>query len=280
MLDINILCVGIIRNGETSLRRSVTTLDQAFGFAQKRQWLVIESDSADNTIGVLSDLQKEIPFFSFLSLGFLKNILPERTHRIAHCRNACLDEISSNPLFKDVEYVVMADLDGVNDALDWKAALSCWTRTDWDACFANQTGAYYDIWALRHPIWSPNDCWEMQSFLESNGIDPIYSSYASIVSRMIEIAPDGPWIEVDSAFGGLGIYRRSILENIRFDGVSLSGQRACEWVSFNQTLRTRGYKLFINPKMINGGFNEHSEIYQQILEQTRKIKKSHYGVQS
>lgn len=272
MLDIDILCVGIIRNGAAPLRRSVTTIDQAFGFAQKRKWLVIESDSDDNTLAVLGDLQKEIPSFSFQSLGILKDKIPERTHRIAYCRNAYLDEISANPQYKDVEYVVMADLDGVNDALDWKAALSCWTRIDWDACFANQTGAYYDIWALRHPVWSPNDCWQMHSFLVSNGVDPSYASYAAIGSRMIEISPDAPWIEVNSAFGGLGIYRRSVLNNIRFDGRSPSAQQACEWVGFNQTLRARGHKLFINPKMINCGFNEHSEIYRKMLEQTRTNK--------
>ena len=272
MLDINILCVGIIRNGASCLHRSVTTIDKAFSFTTKKQWLIIESDSDDNTVDLLDSLKNEIPNFFFSSMGSLKERMPHRTERIAFCRNQYLQHVFENPRFAEVEYVVMADLDGVNDGLNWQAALSCWTRTDWDACFANQSGAYYDVWALRHPIWSPNDCWQQAAFLSHFGMNDDYARLVSVASRMMEIPSTSQWIPVTSAFGGLGIYKKNILKDLQFRGLGSSGAPECEWVSFNEHLCHKGYKLFINPQMINGGFNEHSAIYKTALQQMRAIR--------
>ncbi len=269
MLDINVLCVGLIRNGARTIQQSVEHIEQAFSFTKSRRWLVIESDSDDETLSSLQHMNEELPNFSYLSLGKLADRMPARTQRIAFCRNRYLQEIFANPEYANIDYVVMADLDGVNQGLDWRAALSCWTRTDWDACFANQTGAYYDIWALRHPAWSANDCWQQVNFLSQQGVSSEFAAITSIAARMIEIPPQSPWIAVNSAFGGLGIYKKAMLEGLSFHGLSPSGDAVCEWVGFNEQLCEKGYKLFINPQLVNGGFNEHSLPYKGILEQMR-----------
>jgi hypothetical protein len=269
MHGFNVLLVGIIRNGADKIRQSVRNIDRAFGFSQQRSWLVVESDSEDDTVNVLQQMCGEFQNFSFMSLGALRHHLPSRTQRIAHCRNHYLEAIDNDPRFQNVDYVVIVDLDGVNDALTEAAVRSCLHRNDWDACFANQTGAYYDIWALRHELWSPNDCWAQINFLTQRGINPDYALYASVVSRMIEIPPHAQWIQVRSAFGGLGIYRKEILRGLRHHGLSSSGSEVCEWVAFNETLASRGHKLFINPQLINGGYNEHSSRYRQLLGQSR-----------
>lgn len=276
-MNANFLIVGVVRNGGVTLKSSVTNISRAFNFSNKLEWLVIESDSEDGTLEILINLSHSVPNFQYRSLGSLSASYPHRTQRIAFCRNEYLTEIFCNLHYSDIDYVVMVDLDGVNSELTEKAVLSCWNRDDWDVCFANQTGAYYDIWALRHDLWSPNDCWAQLSYLISKGVDINHAKYASVISKMIEIPPNSDWIQVQSAFGGLGIYKKSLLANLAYIGLDKEGSEICEWVDFNKTISKRGHKLFINPALINGGYNEHTIIYKELLESSRNKMNSDLG---
>ena len=55
--------------------------------------------------------------FNYASLGDLSNDIPGRLERIAYCRNLCLEEMNSSNKYKKCQYVVVADLDGVNNLL-------------------------------------------------------------------------------------------------------------------------------------------------------------------
>jgi hypothetical protein len=184
--------------------------------------------------------------------------MPLRTERIAHCRNIYLDEIRSNPLYKEVEYVIVSDLDNNNPLISEEAILSCWQRSDWDVCTANQLGPYYDIWALRHPLWSPEDCWLQHRFFSQfnrNGSDVLY---ACIFSKMIELPIESDWVEVDSAFGGLAIYKKSSMGFGRYIGLYTNGLEVCEHVPFHIAIKQNKGKIYINPRMINTDFTDHS----------------------
>ena len=172
-------------------------------------WLMVESDSTDKTAWVLSQLEQEIMNFRALSLGVLEARLPLRTQRIAHCRNTYLAELHANPVYAKVDYVIVADLDGANPLLSCAGLASCWSRPAWDVCTANQRGPYYDLWALRHELWNPTDCWQQYRFLVAHGARPRAARYAAVYSKMITVAEASEWIEVDSAFGGLAVYRRA-----------------------------------------------------------------------
>ena len=152
----HVLVVGLARNVAACLRTTVHRLARAITpQAQSVQWLVIESDSSDETVRELASLERDLPDFRFISLGTLSLTIPLRTARIALCRNQYLSAIRQDARYRHVAAVVVADLDGVCDLLTPAAFASCWVRDDWDACMANQRGPYYDIWALRHPLWSP-----------------------------------------------------------------------------------------------------------------------------
>jgi hypothetical protein len=158
MKDQSLLIVGAARNCSRSIAADVARIGAAFQSARRLQWFIVESDSADDTAKQLDAMASDISGFRSVSLGHLRSQFPERTIRIAHCRNRYLQELRENPDYADVDYVVVADLDGINDQLTEASALSCFTRSDWDLCSANQRGPYYDIFALRHATWSPNDC--------------------------------------------------------------------------------------------------------------------------
>ena len=257
--DAKILIVGVTRNCEKIIESEVLKIDSAFGDFKEKQWLIVESDSDDGTLHAL-DLLKNKVNLRVISLGRLRGEIPNRSYRLAFCRNHYLQVINTDDAYKALDFVVIADLDGVNQAIGKDAVISCWNSdVDWDACFANQNGPYYDIWALRHPSWSPNDCWTNYHFLRAHNVAENVALLSAVYSRMISIDSNRPPIRVESAFGGLGIYKRSLFLNASYQGADAYGKEVCEHVTLHKAMTSNGAKLFIIPSFINGGWNEHSE---------------------
>ena len=259
-----ILIAGVVRNCADTLEKEIKSLGDAFGEIFQIQWLLIESDSQDNTIHVLKGIEKSVQNFRSHSLGSLESKLEKRTERIAFCQNVYIEEIRGNSLYSNLDYVVVADFDGVNSHLTKEAVLSCFEHDFWDVCTANQSGGYYDIWALRHPLWSPVDCWEQHRCLSHFMRSPTseesdHLAYASIYSKMIYIPENINWIEVQSAFGGLAIYKGKIISEANYIGITAFGGEICEHVPLNFCLTLeKGYKMFINPRLINIDYVDHS----------------------
>ena len=256
--EFSILIVGLARNCEKYLFSNIALLERAFSDARKLDFLVIESDSEDKTIDALQIISKKNKNIKYVSLGNLRLKYPKRTDRIAQCRNHYLSLISNDSNYYEVDYVVVADLDGVNCKITAEAVNSCWIRNDWDVCTANQAGPYYDIWALRHHLWSPNDCWEQSEFMQRLGVGYFRSVVASGYSRMIRIPSSEEWIKVESAFGGVAIYRKKIIISSRYVGLTQNGSEICEHVPLNLSINSLGGRIYINPKFINNGIVEHS----------------------
>jgi glycosyltransferase involved in cell wall biosynthesis len=252
-----LVIVGCVRNGAKTVRRAVETLARASSGFARVQFLIVESDSTDDTLAELQRLRHEVTGFQFTSLGALAEQIPARTERIAACRNRYLDELHHDAQYANVDYVMVADLDGVNNDLRAEAVATCWASTQpWDVVAANQRDAYYDIWALRHPDWCPVDCHDQYARLRDLFGKPRALAMA-IHSRMAKLSPEADWIEVDSAFGGLAIYRREALLRGHYSGVC-DGRAICEHVPLHAELRAKGYRIFINPALINAHRTDHS----------------------
>jgi hypothetical protein len=258
LAEVNLAIVGITRNGARSLARDLAVLRAATAGVGQVQAFIVESDSDDDTVAHLQTQAQAWPALRWASLGRLRETLPQRTLRIAHCRNACLDELASNPLYAGVTHVLVADLDGVCRDLSAAGLASCFQlRVPWDACFANQGDYYYDIWALRHPVWCPGDAWADHAALlpllgetEANNV--------ALFSRMVHIPATAAPIEVQSAFGGLGLYRRSALLAARYQGLDDTGREMCEHVSLHAQMRAAGARLYINPTLISAQRTKHA----------------------
>lgn len=268
----NVLLVGLARNCEDRIQEEIRIINAAFVKAASVKWFVVESDSDDGTLPILNKLAVD-DRFDFVSLGSIRTKYPKRTDRIAKCRNRYLEEIKKNPKYTNIDFVVVADLDGVNSKLTELSVNSCWNlNEDWDACFANQSEVYYDIWALRHALWSPNDCWENYNFLINNGSSKSKALQKAVHSRMIKIKNDEIPIEVDSAFGGLGIYKKSVILLSEYIGLNTKNEEFCEHVSFHLNLREKGCRLYIIPSLINCGWNEHSKNIRLISRVKTKLQ--------
>jgi hypothetical protein len=254
-----VLVVGIVKNIEKTLKKDIKNIGNALSFFQEVHWFLVESDSSDNSKQTLSELKNANKNFFYTSIEILDKSYNFRTERLAIARNKYLSHIRDRIDTNEFPYIVIADFNLLNSKLSMESVISSWSRTDWDVVTANQSSRYYDIWALRHPLWSPNDCWEQHEFLKKYIKTPeIVNSY-SLRSRMFKLPKDSDWIEVDSAFGGFAIYRSSFLLNdVYYEGKNDVGNMICEHVPFNQKIKELGARIFINTNLINAHYTDHS----------------------
>ena len=251
-----VLIVGCVRNVMRTLLEDLDALRSAFVGVSVCVFLV-ESDSKDDTVLLLSELAEKDENLRFVSLGNLADSVPSRTDRLAKCRNRYLQELDDYSGYDHVKHLCVADFDGVVQHLDSGDMRRLLSGVGWDALFANHHEYYYDIFALRHKEWCPNDYRVDVARLESQGFSHLSALDRALHRRMKSIPADSEWISVDSAFGGLALYRREAIRNSRYAG-SYAGVDICEHVPFNESIKSTGGKLFICPSLIIGGNTEHT----------------------
>lgn len=253
----SVIVVGIVRDIEKSFIRDFKRLNAALSNFSRIDWHLVESGSVDASGTVLNQYANRLGNFSFQQLEHQKSL--SRTENMAHARNAYLKYLRADSRLDKYEYVIMADFNNLNNKLNARAIESSFDNDSWDVVTANQSGRYYDAWALRHPLWSPNDCWEQHVFFRKYSKFPESAITFSMRSRMLRIPRDSEWIEVDSAFGGLAIYKSSVLKSQSiYLGVTAGGKRVCEHVPFHSALKLEGARIFINPALINTRITDHS----------------------
>jgi len=252
-----IIVVGIVRNIASTIHKDIQRLNLAFSQFEKIDWFLVESGSNDSSKEILEQLSIQNSNFKFTHVKHDEKL--SRTENMASARNAYLEYLRRDKKFNEYKFVVIADFNNLNNKLDSSAVISCFEQSFWDVVTANQSGKYYDAWALRHPLWSPNDCWEQHAFFRKYTKFPENAITYSFRSRMLKIPRDSEWIEVDSAFGGLAIYKSSLFDSTaEYIGKADLGHRVCEHVSFHAALKANGARIFINPGFINARATDHS----------------------
>lgn len=278
--------VGTISNAEHKLESNLRRLLRACSDVEVVLVYIVESDSKDKTVNVLEKFSNELSHFRFSTLGDLKEEIPDRISRIRYCRNQYVAELRR--LHLGVDFVVVADLDGMNSRITRTGLNSSFIRSDWSAVLANQLGGYYDLLALRHQEWCPNDILS-ELKLEQEKIDrsPLnfYSIFKrlqrrlefdrarkkTIYSRMKKIRFSSNWISVLSGFGGLGIYRFENFQNYDYSLEPGDSSHESEHVAFSRKIIESGGRIFINPRMINNYYNTYNVNRYFIVRQIREV---------
>jgi hypothetical protein len=250
--------VGCARNCAAHLGRVLQNIERMAQLYAKAAFIFVENDSQDTTKARLQEWLASRPNALLLQLDGLAATEARRTARLATARNSYLAHLNSSPyaLYDDLIVVDFDDVNSVPIDLDAFAAAAEFLRSDdrTVAVFANSKPVYFDIWALRHPTWCPDDCWS--EVRAARDIPPPAAGYRFVHARQVEIEPDRPPIEVSSAFGGLGIYRLAKVLPHRYDGTTSGGGEICEHVSLNVALSRNG-RLFIFPRLQNLAPPEH-----------------------
>jgi hypothetical protein len=269
--DLRFLVVGTISNASKRFQPDVDRIEKAFSSMGTVEYFLVESDSRDSTQKILTSLKSKKLDFDFRSLGELRTGIPDRIERIRFCRNAYVEYIRDRHTERKWDYIVVADLDGMNSRATAAGVRSSVAKMrDWDALFANQQHGYYDVFALRSSNWVESDLLKTLRAGKASGKTesqkPNPADYLRnqknrqkiLYSKMRRIPRNSPVIPVDSAFGGLGIYKPEMF--LVFDYSLNTGQEpdGSEHVTFHKKCVEGGFSLGINPEMINATFNEYN----------------------
>ncbi len=248
-----IIFAGVCRNCAKFINHIFSQIAMAGELFEDFHYVVVESDSKDGTVKKLAKWHSKLGKGNLILLGHLEGRYPKRTERIAFARNQYISYIQKNEALRQFDYICILDFDRVNLLFSLSRLVQVFNKIEfeWDAIFANQLFRYYDIWALRHDVWCPEDClWQVRekpSFLSHRDA---YSHF--VKSRQINISLRHEPIEVKSAFGGLGLYKRELFKNVRYVGINHQGEEVCEHVTLHEMMNERGEKFFfIHPQIIN-----------------------------
>lgn len=242
---------GVARDCAVHLPGVLANLERFSAFYDTVSFMFVISDTVDDTRPILERWLANGRRGKVVDLGALQGRLPTRTDRIAHARNTGLDEIRRH--WPDEDHLVVADLDDVLAApvpFGNFARGAAWLDSEPQhaGVFANAAPRYYDIWALRHDGWCPDDCWQpiwgrpaAESF-ESAKLREVFARQIDIPSW---ISP----VRVRSAFGGLAIYRMTFARTQHYCGSDGQGRETSEHIAFNAAIGRAGGDLHIFPAL-------------------------------
>jgi hypothetical protein len=228
------IIAGCARNISQFWKSTEKSLQLIFDSLPDYKCFIIESNSSDNTLDLLQKWAQKDSRRTVVSLGWLQE--PSRTRRIAICRNKYME--LAEPYFSEHSEMLMLDLDNsLEIETIFKAQLAtCFERSDWEALGSNRRGRYYDIWPLRSKVLDITyDCWDL--IMKGVPKEICLKRHQRVIKEI------DPWIPVESAFGGLAIYKTQAIKGRRYDG-----SKTCEHVDFN-----KGLQMYINPSLISGG---------------------------
>lgn len=269
MIGGSALIVGAARDCAAGLRRTLERIERLRESFDETKLVFVTNDCSDDTERLLRSWASDMHDVHILSVDGLAANVPKRTARLAVVRNLHLSVLRDDlARGREHEFLVVLDLDGVNEALVEEPLLSnaiAGAPADWAGLFPNQRQIYYDIWALRHPTWCPTDCWAEVRKANRGLFKSKARRKAAVVEFVMKrqriIASDAAPIPVRSAFGGFGIYRTKALENAHYVGLGPDGAEVCEHVSFNEAIAESGGALYIVPSLLNDAPIEHVQEY-------------------
>lgn len=268
--------VGCLKNSSEFLFPVINNLEKISGLFDDVSFIFVENDSIDSTKSIISAWGRNQKRFKMYSLDGLDQYEKNRTLRLEIARNAYISAIKQDKSLHSFEYMIVMDMDDrgaypLNADLVSKALEFLDQKSEHAAVFANQPVKYYDLWALRHPQLCPFDFWH-EVLMQALHFPSDQEAFEEVYSKLPKCIPvDMPPIKVESAFGGLGIYKMNYVLNNKahyigheykyFVGESMvfSKLQTCEHVSFHRGILAQGGQMFILPYLVNSdqdtGFN-------------------------
>lgn len=254
-----IIILGLVRNLSHVLYENISSITNLCFYSPRIHFFLYENDSTDSTVSVLKKCKKDFPNFKYKSdslnlksfdhttiVSKLELKSTERTQNLAKHRNTCLSYVKNN--FSQSDFTIVMDMDFAKFSLDGLLNSFGWlSENHADGLVGNsfeiknlfdnntQNLWNYDCWAYRGSWWD-----DLQKYSRNYEYDPML--WFGFWQPPIGSEP----IPVNSAFGGIGIYKTQHYTSVEYDGYD------CEHVCFHKNLKKKhpNYKLCINPSQM------------------------------
>ncbi len=265
-----IIFAGLAQNCAQYLPDVFKNIENISTLASETAFIFVENDSSDSTKQAITQWGSSKNNFKFISLDGL-NQVKMRTIRLEFLRNMYLEVIKADENFRSFDVLVVLDMDDVSSFQIEMEKLTdainlLQNQEDVAAVFPNQIGRYYDMWAFRHPKLCPQDVWqEVSEYVRLHHCSDQEAFDNTFAKKILVIDINSELIEVESAFGGLGLYKmKCVLTNPNpylgskikildtHPQINFCKTQICEHVHFHEGLRMAGKKLVIFPSLING----------------------------
>lgn len=245
----NVLILGLARDCATKISKNIESLALLF-HNQKIHWVVLESNSSDDTLLRLHEERESRANFYVLDEPQDIELFQSRTGRMACRRNALLN-FGRDLNLDDVIAVTIVDLDNdieiTSDSSDVLRLLSLG-----HVVCAHQTPVYYDIYALRYLNLTVDYSKEVALRI-SSGENPFLVYLQTLLAHQRAVGSARTDILVESAFGGLAIYPKAHILRCQYED---DGE--CEHVSLNLQLTNLVSHFVISPKLQIKRVREHT----------------------
>lgn len=216
------------------MKRHLENLGQQFS---DYRVIIFENDSKDRTKQLLAQWSATNLNVKIISKDFHNKKRPD-IQFLADARNYYIDELLKSE-YDTFNVLIVVDMD-MSYGFDIRGIYHSFASWDlWDAVasngISNAKGEMYDAFAFRNTEfpWAhydkPETYWP-EIIPQIQRAYPVASSFVS----------------VDSAFGGLAIYKRNKLKDCKY----LSIKDDCEHIEFHKCLKQNGGKVFMNPAQL------------------------------
>jgi hypothetical protein len=243
----NVIFAGPCKNIEKYVKKNLDNIDRCGQKFNSYKVIIYENDSSDNTRKLLEENKKDNYIYIYEN-----NITePLRCMRIANGRNKIIEKVHEINNDNKYDFLIMLDLDDVNESGKFIDSIeTCFKNMDWDVLAGNQSDRYYDIWAFRKKGLLDWDCWKEYGKAVKNGMSDQEAKHKYVFGILSKFEPSG-FIEVDSAFGGIAIYKlKTLPKNCRYRGNYDDGTEQIEHVPFHNCIKNAGGKIFINTEFL------------------------------
>jgi len=247
----------IVRDCGRNLEQNLPRVEKLRSLFNKSEVVIFENDSKDNTKKILINWQNRSDDIYIYMETYSEETIPSkelnqgnkyfsisRIEKMAKYRNKYMDFLNSHNINRD--FVIVIDLDIANFSIDG-IVHSFGIHEQWDCITANGRSISSKFKMQYH------DSYALIEFGKINEVQTENSIFSNR-SRFDFLKPGLPLIPVDSAYGGLAIYKWNSIAGIAYEYVENNDDQVrskSEHVALHKMMKENGFmRIYINPSML------------------------------
>lgn len=236
MSNSTVLFCCLARNLGGIAEYTIARIEYLASFFKKYKILIYENDSNDNTRDILLDWKYKNDNVELILENLNKkrheqDTSLERTTDMAYYRNQYLSKAKRND-FYNMDYTIVfdSDIDG-----GWSYFGIC-----------NSFSYNFDVVCSNSLLYRTRDSITERLFYDTFAYRPLNkeSSENHSIYNLLQFKVGQEPFRVNSAFGGMAIYKSSVLHNVEYKSYD------CDHPTLHRQLREFGYNIWLNPSQI------------------------------